>query len=391
MQKFLFQQFFSRLKSKTFQITYWDGMTEKYGEGDGDPCFTLVFHEKFPTLKLIDDPIMTLGEAYMDGLVDINGEMEEFIRVAYSNKEIFWKGRLPRLPKVSLRKQKENVQHHYDLGNDFYSLWLDETMSYSCAYFQTPEDSLEQAQMQKIDHTLKKLQLKPGETLLDIGSGWGWLILRAAEQYGVKSMGITLSEEQYKMTQERIKDLGLQGRVEVDLISFSEFAEKGRVFDKIASVGMFEHVGQAYYPQFMKSVHSLLKERGLALLHSITKPLEQPTDPWITKYIFPGGHIPSLREIIRLLPDYNFHPIDMESLRLHYAMTLDRWGDRFEEHVDKIKEMYDERFVRMWHLYLRTCAASFRVSGLNIHQILFSKGLNNDLFLTRDHLYRAIE
>lgn len=161
----------------------------------------------------------------------------------------------------------------------------------------------------------------------------------------------------------------------------------GRTFDKISSIGMFEHVGQANYPHFMLALQKLLKKGGLTLLHTITHLKEGPVNSWIEKHIFPGGYIPSLREIIGLLPDYDFHVIDVESLRLHYAMTLERWAENYEKHADKVREMYGDRFVRMWRLYLRSCAASFRVSGLNVHQILFSKGLNNDLTLTRRHLY----
>jgi cyclopropane-fatty-acyl-phospholipid synthase len=221
---------------------------------------------------------------------------------------------------------------------------------------------------------------------LDIGCGWGGLIIRAAQQYGVKAKGITLSEEQYKKVQERIVENGLQGQVEVELIDYRELTATSP-FDKISSVGMFEHVGQANYPHFMKAIDRLLKNQGLALLHTITHPTEEKPDPWIEKYIFPGGYIPSLREIVALLPEYNFHPTDIESLRIHYAMTLDCWVKAYEAHVDQVKEMYGERFVRMWRLYLRGSAASFRQEGMNLHQIVFTKSFNNDLALTRDFLY----
>ncbi|OPX86332.1 MAG: Cyclopropane-fatty-acyl-phospholipid synthase [Pelotomaculum sp. PtaB.Bin104] len=393
MQKQMFQMFFKKLNGD-FAVTYWDGTTEHYGHSA--PTFRLEFHKKIPYIELIKDPVLAFGEAYMDGAIEIHGEMDEIIKILNINKESFKQTRnnpsltrlLPdRLRQKPLRKCQEDVSFHYDLGNDFFSLWLDETMCYSCAYFQKPEDSLRRAQEQKMEHVLKKLQLHPGETLLDIGSGWGGLILRAAQKYKVKAMGITLSREQYQETLSRIKKLCLTGQVEVALMDYRQLAKTGRTFDKIASIGMFEHIGQANYAQFMLSLKKLLKEGGLTLLHTITKTKEAPVNSWTAKYIFPGGYIPSLREIMWLLPEYDFHVIDLESLRLHYAMTLDRWQAGFDQKIDQIKEKYGERFIRMWRFYLSTSAASFRYSDLSVHQFLFSGGLNNSLPLTRRHLY----
>jgi cyclopropane-fatty-acyl-phospholipid synthase len=386
MQKYLLDGFFNKLKSDAFEVSYWDKEVRRYGQAE--PAFSLVFHEKIPLAKLLKHPVMAFCEAYMDGIIDIDGDFEQIIKVASSNQILFKsKSSTFAARKASISKQKKEVQHHYDLGNEFYSLWLDETMSYSCAYFQKPEDTLDQAQLQKIDHTLRKLQLQPEEKLLDIGCGWGWMIIRAAQQYGVRATGITLSEEQHKKAQERILQLNLQKKVTVKLIDYRELSKETEKFDKIVSVGMFEHVGQAQYPVYMQAVQNLLKEQGLALLHTITGAIEKPINPWTDKYIFPGGRIPSLREIITLLPNYGFHAVDIESLRIHYAMTLDHWSERFESKAAVVKEMYGERFVRMWRLYLRTSAASFRQGGLNLHQILFTKGFNNTLALTREHLY----
>ena len=223
VKKYMFHKFFAGLQSISFQVTYWDGSIEQYGPED--PKFELVFHGNIPFSRFIMHPALAFGEAYMNGSIDIIGPLEEVIKAAYKHRKVFWRKPWSQLPKIStVRKQKENVQHHYDLGNEFYSLWLDNTMSYSCAYFMNAEDSLEQAQLQKIDHTLRKLQLKQGESLLDIGSGWGWLIIRAAQQYGVNSTGITLSEEQFRMTRQRISEMGLDNQVTVELIDYRELA-----------------------------------------------------------------------------------------------------------------------------------------------------------------------
>jgi cyclopropane-fatty-acyl-phospholipid synthase len=386
MLKLLLDQLFAKMNTVPFRVKYWDGTIASYNQGE--PRFTISFNKKVPLGQWLRNPGVAFGEAYMNGVVELEGRIEDLIEMAVNSKERIWKKTFSVLSKASsLSKQKQNVQHHYDVGNDFYALWLDETMSYSCAYFRSPEDTITQAQLQKIDHVLRKLQLQPGQTLLDIGSGWGWLIIRAAQQYGVNAKGITLSEEQYKKSTERIAELGLQNQVQVELLDYRLLAARDERFDRIASVGMFEHVGREHFPAFMGSVQQLLKDKGLALLHTITHPTEIPTDPWIQKYIFPGGYIPSLREIVSLLPDYRFHPLDIENLRIHYAMTLDCWADRFEKSLDKVQDMFDQRFIRMWRLYLQSSAAFFRLGELHLHQILFSHGVNNGLPLTREHIY----
>ncbi len=398
MQKQLLRTLFRRLKGEPFAVTYWDGKTEVYGEnGEQKPPIRLIINEKLDLKEMLCDPELKFGEAYMDKKIDFVGDLRAVFRLLIQNQDLFdgnknMEGFIQKFLKsqkeTTCDQQAEKVQYHYDLGNDFYKLWLDETMSYSCAYFKSPDDSLEKAQLQKIEHILRKLQLKKGEKLLDIGSGWGWLIIKAAREHGVEALGITLSKEQEEETRRRIEKEGLSGKVEVRLADYRDLAAEGHTFDKIVSVGMFEHVGKEYIPQYFSCLNKMLKPGGLSVLHSITRPDERPPNEWLEKYIFPWGYIPSLRETVWELPEHSFHLIDVESLRLHYAMTTGMWADNFEKVVDRVEEKYGERFVRMWRLFLVGSSSSFRHSGLDIHQLLFSKGLNNELPLTRDYLYQ---
>ncbi|MFZ7103692.1 MAG: class I SAM-dependent methyltransferase [Peptococcaceae bacterium] len=393
MGKNLLDNFFATLTQGGFSVRYWDG--EEIAYGSSPPRVKIIFNEPLPLSFNLTDPMVTLGEAYMDEIIDFEGSMDEIMKLIDLNKDNFsvkTKGILGNAVKtantLALKlTQKSNIHHHYDLGNDFFALWLDESMSYSCGYFKNPADTLYQAQMQKIDHTLKKLQLKPGEKLLDIGSGWGQLIIRAAQAYDVQAVGITLSEEQYQATLEQIKSKHLEDKVAVKLQDYLDLQEEIYQFDKIVSVGMFEHVGRENLPKYMEKVSNLLKPGGLSLLHSIMGTNEKGVNSWITKYIFPGGYIPSLRETIWLLPQYDFHLLHAESLRMHYAMTLDRWHKNYLKNWDTVQEKFGRKFARMWSLYLQGCAANFRVSGLNIYQLLFSKGLNNNLNLNMEYIY----
>lgn len=378
------------LSDRPFDLEYWDGEIIKYG--NGNPEFKLII-KNFPSKKeLLADPSVALGEAYMKGDIDIEGDLQKFFESIIRNKDSFMnKNTVFRLASKikapSLMKSKKDIAHHYDIGNDFYSLWLDKTMSYSCGYFKNPTDTLYDAQMNKIHHILKKLNLKEGQHLLDIGCGWGYLIIEAAKLYKVKALGITLSEEQFKKTKERIKQEGLEDLVDVQLMDYRNLEKSNLEFDRIVSVGMAEHVGHTNLPLFFKNVDSVLKESGLFLLHNITNLVETEGNKWITTYIFPGGYLPTLREELNIAADINFRTLDVESLRLHYMKTLEEWCKNFMNHLDEERDMFDDEFLRMWHLYLATCAAAFHYWDIDIHQILFSKGINNTLPMTRKYLY----
>lgn len=391
MNKLFLNKFLKGLFSDTCEVQYWDGTVEKFGEENSK--FKIFINDNIKEKDILRDPFLTLGEAYMNKAIDFDGNIQTIIESIYKNKDSFLHkasvfSKLYNVTKHSIRQNKKDIQAHYDLGNDFYSIWLDDTMSYSCAYFKTKEDTLYEAQLNKVKYILKKLNLKSGDKLLDIGCGWGELIIEAAKEYGVKATGITLSTEQVKKVNERIKENGLEDLVDVKLMDYRELLKEKIKFDRIVSVGMAEHVGRKNIPGYIKDISELLEDEGVCLLHCITAQVEGEANEWIKRYIFPGGYIPSLRELVYNMGENNLHLIDAESLRLHYSKTLECWAKNFEDNLDKVRDMKDEKFIRMWRLYLNSCAASFHYGVIDIHQFLFTKGLNNNLPMTRDYLYK---
>lgn len=355
--------------------------------GNSTPEFTVTLHHDLDQKALLTSTSLALGEAYMRGDIEVDRDLYEVLDLFMGQMGKFTtdKSALKKLiiTSKSKRNQKKEVTSHYDIGNDFYRLWLDETMSYSCGYFKEDSYSLYQAQVGKVDHILEKLHLEAGMTLLDVGCGWGFLLKEAAKKYGVKGTGITLSEEQYKKFSEDIEKEGLQDLLCVKLMDYRDLEKSGLEFDRVVSVGMIEHVGRGNYELFMKNVDAVLKPQGLFLLHYISALKEHEGDAWIKKYIFPGGTIPSLREIMDILPEHNFYTLDVESLRRHYNRTLLCWRENFLKHRDEVVKMQGEEFARMWELYLSACAATFHNGIIDLHQILISKGVNNHLPMKR--------
>lgn len=360
---------------------------QEYLIGEGEPTFTVTLHKELSLSDLMTSTSLALGEAYMDGTLEIEGDLYQALDHFMGQMGKFSKdeGALKKLIFTSTAKknQQKEVQSHYDIGNDFYKLWLDETLSYSCGYFRREEDTLHQAQVNKVDYILKKLHLEKGMTLLDIGCGWGFLLIEAAKQYGVRGTGITLSQEQYKEFQSRIEAEGLQDLLTVELMDYRDLPKSGKKFQRVVSVGMVEHVGRDNYKLFLDCVNEVMEPGGLFLLHFISGLLEHPGDPWIKKYIFPGGVVPSLREMVSLAAEDQFHILDVENLRLHYTRTLLCWLENFRANLDRVRETFDERFIRMWELYLASCAATFHNGVIDLHQILMTKGINNDLPMVR--------
>ena len=360
---------------------------KEYLIGEGEPEFTVDFKKPIPKTKLLTSTSLALGEAYMDGDLEIEGDLyyalDHFLGQMgkFSTNESALKKLIH--TSVSKKNQEKEVTSHYDIGNDFYKLWLDETMSYSCGYFKNPDDTLYQAQVNKVDYILQKLNLKEGMTLLDIGCGWGFLLIEAAKKHKIKGVGITLSKEQCAEFNRRIEEEGLQDYLTAEIMDYRDLPKSGYTFDRVVSVGMIEHVGRPNYQLFVDCVSKVLKEGGVFLLHFISALKEHAGDPWIKKYIFPGGTIPSLREILSCLAEDNFHTMDVENLRLHYNKTLLCWADNFHKHIEEERKMFDERFLRMWDMYLNACAATFHNGIIDIHQILLTKGINNDFPMVR--------
>lgn len=379
---------------KSFEIIFNNKSKKAIKIGSEAPAFKLILNKSLNKRRLFKHPTLVLGEAYMDKVIEIEGDLyEALVTIMEIRKQTISdshekRSATKKVNKQSKKIQKEQVTAHYDIGNDFYRLWLDETMNYSCAYFKHPEETLYEAQTNKVHHILNKLQLESGMSLLDVGCGWGDLLIEAAKTHAVTGTGITLSEEQYNAFNNKIKQEGLEDMLDVKLMDYRDLNNSGLLFDRIVSVGMIEHVGNEYYDLFLDNVQAVLKDRGVFLLHFISGLKEGGSNEWMDKYIFPGGILPSLREIIDKGVEKNFYITDVESLRRHYVKTLLHWYNNFNQQQDLVREMFDERFVRMWRLYLVASAANFNIGGIDLHQIVFTKGVNNDLPMTRASIYR---
>ena len=376
-----------------------DANNNKYviGKPEKENPITIRLLEKNLNYKLIFSPALYFGEAYTSGSIKIeNGSLTEFLNIIFKNfgrREITnfdyilnkIRGTHRFLTNFNfILKAKKNVAHHYDISEKLYDLFLDEKRQYYCAYFKNDNDSLETAQNNKIQHIIKKLNLKPNQKVLDIGSGWGSLAIEIAKASKCEVIGITLSENQLEYSNKKAKELNLENQVRFKIMDYRELNEK---FDRIVSVGMLEHVGRKFYNKYFKIISKLLNNNGVALIHTIGS-VTPPRDPhpWITKYIFPGGYTPSLSEVVKPIENSGLIISDMEVLKMHYSHTLRHWKERFSSKKNQVLDMFDEKFFRMWEFYLTGCEMAFKWGEQVVFQFQLTKNYTS-VPNTRDYIY----
>lgn len=383
---------FRRIPEASFAVRYWDGDAAFYGKDK--PEFGVRLKDPAAARRLLGNLLVSVPEAYVAGAIEVDGDLQRLLRVCYRldprqlrltprQKAGHWLDSLAH--RNTLRIARVNVARHYDLGNEFFKLWLDREMNYSCAYFERPDDDLETAQRQKLQHICAKLRLVPGQRVLDIGCGWGALAVHAAREYGASVVGVTLSEEQRALSQDKAKALGLERQVNVRLQDYRHL--QGETFDAVASVGMIEHVGRAYLPAYTAAVARSLRPGGVGVFQWISHAQDGRVTPWIGRHVFPGMYLPPLGELATEMARAGLRIADAENLRPHYALTLDAWSERFEKNVPAIRRMFDERFVRRWRLYLNAASAAFKFGDLNLWQVTFTHGYSDEMPLTRRYLY----
>ncbi len=369
----------------------WDG--ENAWSPPGGECYgRITFRDRAALWDVIAAPELGFGDGFSAGRIEVSGDLVQVMFRLYRSIESVGAtagkrglvGRLPRAERNTLERSRRHIQHHYDLGNDFYRLWLDEQMIYTCAYYESPEMTLEQAQLAKMDHVCRKLRLAPGMQVVEAGCGWGTLALHMARRFGVTVRAFNISREQIAWAREQAERQGLGERVE---FVEDDYRNMGGRYDAFVSVGMLEHVGPEHYPTLGEVVRRVLRPEGLGLIHSVGRNRPQPPNAWLERRIFPGSYPPSLREMMAIFEPGNFSILDVENLRLHYALTLEEWLRRFDAAVGAVRRMYDEPFVRAWRLYLAGCAAAFRANSIQLFQVVFAHPENNAVPWNRRHLY----
>ena len=378
------------LGNPPLEFLLWNG--ERIAPARTAPVARVRVSNRATLLGILADPQVRFADAYCEGRLEIEGDLVQLLESVYhagrAGSQPSAMRRLVehlRRPQVNtLTRSRENIHHHYDIGNDFYSLWLGQTMAYTCAYYPTATATLDEAQTAKMHHVCRKVRLRAGESVVEAGCGWGTLALHMARHYGVKVRAFNISHEQVAYARERAAREGLSSQVEYVEDDYRNIS--GR-YDAFVSVGMLEHVGVPHYAALGEVIARSLGANGRGLIHSIGRNRPAPLQPWIVKRIFPGAYPPSLAEMMQIFEPSDFSVLDVENLRLHYAQTLRHWLELFETASGRVREMFDERFVRMWRMYLAGSVAGFTTGALQLFQVVFAPRDNNDVPMTREHLY----
>lgn len=379
------------------RLELWNGQRLDFGQQA--PRVTVRVPHASALTYLLTPSLFNLGKAYVEGEIEIEGRAKEIISVgnALARHTLRPEGRFSRLARSlhhTRKKDAEAIRYHYDVSNDFYRLWLDENMVYSCAYFENGDENLGTAQLKKIDHILTKIRLQPGQTLLDVGCGWGALVIRAAQKFGAKSIGVTLSQNQFDLARERVKQAGLADRVDIRL---EDYRDVSGTYDRITSVGMFEHVGEKHLPDYFSKLRSLLADDGVVMNHGITT-----TDPdngetafgggeFIERYVFPQGELAHIGTVLTAMQRGGLEVLDVENLRRHYAKTCGIWAENFEDQAERIRSTVDDKRFRIWRVYLAGCAYAFTQDWVSLYQVVCTKA-NRDastLPWSRRYMYNA--
>ena len=394
LDRWLLRQVSALVGHPPFIASLWDGV-EYMHQSELPVVAHLKFKDRGALYWLLLDPELHFGDLYSTGRLEVEGDLQVFLETAFRSMAISladnlfsrmvktWVNRRPKAN--SLHASRQNIHHHYDLSNKFYELWLDkEAMQYTCAYYPDPKMDLEQAQVAKLHHICRKLQLKPGDSVVEAGCGWGGLSRFMARHYGVTVKAYNISHEQIVFARSRALHDGLADKVEY---IEDDYRNIDGEFDVFVSVGMLEHVGHYGYASLGKVVDRCLKPDGRGLVHSIGRNHPGPMNAWIERRIFPGAYPPSIKEMMDIFEPFDFSVQDVENLRLHYSRTLHHWWQRFEANLDTIRQDFDETFVRAWRLYLVGSIAAFNTSELQLFQIVFTRASNNELPWSRAHLY----
>ncbi|WP_303904792.1 SAM-dependent methyltransferase [Thiohalomonas denitrificans] len=392
IERRLLQRLAGSMGDPPLLIRLWDGSEIRLG-GRAPVDVGITIRDRGALWRMLLHPELYFGDDYSTGRIEVNGDLVQFLETLFLSRPPLasdgfmeqLRNRFSRASCNTMAGSRQNIQHHYDLSNDFYSLWLDERMQYTCAYFATPEASLAEAQVAKLDHVCRKLRLKPGETVFEAGCGWGGLARHMARHYDVKVRAFNISREQLRYARARAREEGVEDRVEY---VEDDYRNITGTCDAFVSVGMLEHVGVEHYRELGEVVNRCLREDGRGLIHSIGKNRARPMTPWIERRIFPGAYPPTLGQMMEIFEPREFSVLDVENLRLHYARTLDGWLERFEARQDEIERMFDRSFVRAWRFYLASSLASFSTGSLQLFQVLFTRPRNNAIPWTRAHLYR---